>query len=354
MNILHISSAKTWRGGERQVLYLIQGLQESNHSNFLMSPNGSALNLKSGLNSNLVLGFKKGVFGLIQNILSVKKFCESNKIDIIHGHDSHAHTLLWMAYRFGGLTTKSIVTRRLINPVKNRSINKYNYEKVEKIICISEAVKSILIPSIKNPSRLIVIHSSISDTSIIGIKKSKTGEKDFVVGYVAAFTEEKDHKTFIKTAKHLLQLNPKKSYKFILVGDGLLFDEIKKESVAISNCIHFTGFVDNVDHVYGQMDLLLHTSKSEALGTSILDAMKFGLPVIATNIGGIPEIVSHGANGYLVKVGDFEKMAEHINTLATNDILHDEFSKNSGKNLSKFDVAIMVKKTIDLYQEMVN
>lgn len=352
MNILHITSAKTWRGGERQILYLMEGLKDKGHSNFLMSPNVSIIGFRSPEVVTSQVIFKKGILGRFQNVFALINYCHSNKIDLIHGHDSHTHTLLWLAYKFGGLKTKSIITRRLINPIKNRSIPKYNFGKIERIICISNAVKAIIMPSIENRERLEVIYSGIKIPTLQDVGKSLKEDANFVVGYVAAFTKEKDHVTFLAVAKSLISKYPEISFRFLLVGDGPLIEQIKNESKRIDGNFVFTGFVEEVSQAYLEMDLLLHTSKSEALGTAILDAMKIGLPIVATKVGGIPEIVLNGKNGFLCDIGDYGEMASSVYKLASNRDLYNSFSKNSKAIIPKFNVTSMVNKTVELYHEV--
>ena len=124
MNILHISSANTWRGGERQIANLCAYQQEHGHQVWLMSPNDSVLYRRSFENLNRGFILLKSPFAMMPNMAKLKAICQSCNIDIIHGHDSYAHTLLWMSYQLGNLKTKSVVTRRLIKNVKARSIPK--------------------------------------------------------------------------------------------------------------------------------------------------------------------------------------------------------------------------------------
>ena len=354
MNILHITSAKTWRGGERQIQYLIEGMNDKGHSNSLMSPKVSIIGYRSSEIVTSQLAFRTGLFGRFHNVFSLMSYCKSHKIDLIHGHDSHAHTLIWLAYRLGGLKTKSIITRRLINPIKNRSIPKYNYPKIERIVCISNAVRKVLIPSIKDIHRLVVIHSAVKISTEIDNHKSRKEDSKFVVGYVAAFTEEKDHATFLATAKHLISKYPQVSFRFLLVGDGPLIEQIKIESKRIEGDFVFTGFLEEVNQVYNDMDILLHTSKSEALGTSILDAMKYGLPVVGSKVGGIPEIIQNGINGFLCEIGDYDEMANAVYNLATNSELYTAFSKKGKELVLNFEVSTLVNMTHELYHEVLN
>jgi glycosyltransferase involved in cell wall biosynthesis len=354
VNILHITSAKTWRGGERQIQYLMAGLKDAGHSNFLMSPKASIIEFRSVDLVTAQITFKKGILGRCQNMFALVNYCKSNKIDIIHGHDSHAHTLLWLAYKFGGLKTKSIITRRLINPIKDRSIAKYNHPKIERIVCISNAVKNILAPAIKDLDRLEVIYSAIKIPFELDAGKTLKENRNFVVGYVAAFTEEKDHTTFLEVAKHLISDYTDLSFSFLLVGDGPLIENIKNDSKQVNGDFVFTGFVEEVNQSYLDMDLLLHTAKSEALGTAILDAMKHGLPIIATEVGGISEVVQNGKNGFLCEIGNYKEMSESVYRLATDRDLYDSFSKNSKAIIPKFNVTAMVTKTLELYNEVLN
>ena len=352
MRILHISSPRSWRGGERQVYFLIEGLQNEGHENYLMTPQNSVLSQRIGLKTSHFLEFRKGAFSLFRNLRVLNKYCVQNQIDLIHGHDSHAHTLLWMAYRVGGLRIKSIITRRLFSPIKARSIRKYNFAKIEKIICISAAVKKAMSPSITDQSRLTIVHSAI-DTSAPKAEKKKDQEKnEFVVGYVAAFTKEKDHQTFIAVAKNLIDRQSDVSYKFCLVGSGPLLDSMKDRSQGLKDHIDFTGFIKDVESAYFDEDLLLHTSKSEALGTSILDAMKYGLPIVATEIGGIPEIIEHNQNGFLCQTGDFKDMADKVHRIATEKDLRQKFIENGFLKLVDFDKSAMIHKTIEIYNEI--
>lgn len=353
MKILHISSASTWRGGERQIHYLIEGLKNEGHINYLMCPTISILGYRTKSLVQPLVPFRKGMFALIRNVLALIKACDEYSFDIIHGHDSHAHTVLWMAYNYGGLTTKSVITRRLINPIKKRSILKYNYAKIEKIICISDAVKRSLSNSIQDANRLEIIYSSIKLDNT-QTKKIAFGQTNFTIGYVAAFTAEKDHATLISTAEYLVRKHPEFNFEFHLVGDGPLKEECVKQSKKLGLNLTFLGFIEEVDQAYEKMDLLLHTSKSEALGTAILDAMKFGLPIVSTTIGGIPEIVHNGENGFLNNPGDYKSLAESIVKICSSNEMYAQFSQNNTKILRKFDVDRMILQTIEVYNDLLN
>jgi hypothetical protein len=177
MNILHISSAKSWRGGERQVHFLIFGQDGSGNNVYLMCPSRSPLKGKCEPIIKDFVPFKNGAAGYPMNVMALIKICREEQIDIIHGHDSHAHTLIWMAYKMGALEVPSVVTRRLNNQIREKSKGKYNYPEIKKIICISEAVKQTMLPQIEDDNRLVSINSGIDLSNISEPKNLESREK---------------------------------------------------------------------------------------------------------------------------------------------------------------------------------
>ena len=354
MKVLHISSAKTWRGGERQVTLLIEGLEKLGVECHLMCPADSELHQRSSLDSSRLIDFNKDGSGLYLSLgRFLKKYCEQQNIDIIHGHDSKAHGKIWKAYMLGGLKTKSVVSRRLLNPIKFTSRKKYNDPRIEKIICISEAVKNVLSKVIRDHSRLELVNSAIEINPEIRQHKLKDINSEIVIGYVAAFTEEKNHYDFIKIARLLLSKYPERTYKFLLVGGGKLLNRVKEDCHDIEDDISFSGFVEDVQEMYGKIDILLHTSSSEAMGTAILDAMQWGIPIVASKVGGIPEIVEDGKNGFLYTPGMVESAAESIHQIANNTSLYNQMSDFGKIKVKNFGVEKMVANTLDIYKKVV-
>ena len=349
MNILHISSARTWRGGERQVHFLISGQAEPENNVYLMCPTKSPLHGKCKVNIKEFVPFRNGAVGYPMNLIALIKICREKKIDIIHGHDSHSHTLIWMAYKMAALEVPSVVTRRLNNLIRDKSKAKYNHPGVKKVICISEAVKETMLPQIDDVSRIVKISSGI-DLSNRSESKNLDINKDLVLGYVAAFTEEKDHQLFAEVALDLLRRNIK--CRFLLVGEGPLLEKTKNLVTEYADKFDFTGFVNDVDAQYNRMDILLHTAKSEALGTSILDGMKFGLPIIANDVGGIKEIVSHCKNGFLVKGRNVIQMSDYVISIMEKSELYYEMSVKSLEMVKPYGNISMVQKTVNLYREV--
>jgi N-acetyl-alpha-D-glucosaminyl L-malate synthase BshA len=131
-------------------------------------------------------------------------------------------------------------------------------------------------------------------------------------------------KSFAKIAKHI-------PAKLLLVGDG---PEIKTVSnlvcaLGIRDKVHFLGKQDNVEELYSISDLMLLLSEKESFGLVALEAMACGVPCIGTDVGGIPEVISDGENGFICQTGDTENVAEKALEILTNPALSEKFSKNA-------------------------
>lgn len=350
MRILHITSALSWRGGERQIDFLVDYLNKEGHEVYLLSPNESKIYQRSRHKFTSCKILLRSSFAAIANINQLKRICAEFEIDLIHAHDSFSHSLVWMAYRLGNLTTPSLVTRRLNNQVRRRSFQKYNHPKVQKLICVSKAVYDNMAPRIKDQERLEIIHSGIN----LQNKYEKQKHSGINIIYIAAFEPEKNHETFLAVAQELLNDDSiTQDLQFTLIGSGSLFESIRKQAVSISDKILLTGFVEDVEAQISIADILLHTATEEALGTSILDCMKYGLPVVSSNVGGIPELVHEGKNGFLHKPYDIEAMSNSLRKLIESPNLIAEFEKNNAKIVQQFDKDKMAKKIVELYHEVI-
>ncbi|MBZ4643312.1 MAG: glycosyl transferase [Deferribacteraceae bacterium] len=312
MKILHVDTGKEWRGGQRQALLLHKGLLENGFESYLVANSKGELINKFDKNI-LPFDFKGEVNPL--SILNLTKIINKIKPDIVHSHDAHSLTPL-VIIKMLGKDFKLLHTRRVDFSIKKNifSAIKYTNKYVDKVIAISEAVKNILINDGVDNSKIEVIYSGVEfknpDDYNCPEDLKKILEGYFVIGCIANFADHKDHKTLIKAFDKAYEEN--KKIKLLLVGDGPLFNEVvdfAKTLPCFSNII-FTGFRDDVYSCLKCMDVFAMTSKEEGLCTSIIDALSFGIPVVATKVGGIPEIVKDGVNGYLAEVKNSSKIAE--------------------------------------------
>lgn len=143
--------------------------------------------------------------------------------------------------------------------------------------------------------------------------------------------------------------------KLLLVGDGPERPAAEElcRSLGICENTRFVGKQQDMEDIYAIADLFLLPSEYESFGLSALEAMAAGSPVIATNTGGIPEVVTHGSNGFLSEIGDVESMSRQAISLLSNPALLQQFSTAAKEQARKFDIATIVPQYEKLYSEVI-
>jgi glycosyltransferase involved in cell wall biosynthesis len=177
-------------------------------------------------------------------------------------------------------------------------------------------------------------------------------ESDTVIGCVGYLVEGKGQEALIRAWPAVLQKFP--SSRLLLVGDGPLrahLENLAKESGAASSII-FAGFLENISAAYRAMDVFVFPAKMEGLGSSLLLAMAHGLPVIAADSGGLPEIVQDGSNGLLARGMEPEDYAKAISTLLENPSRAAELAAIARETIEqRFTADRMVEGLIENYEK---
>jgi glycosyltransferase involved in cell wall biosynthesis len=352
MKILHIDTGKEWRGGQRQVYFLHKGLLEKGFESFVAANKNGKLVDKISENC---IPFKFSNEIGISTFLSLKKIINDLNPDIVHSHDAHSLTLAVFA-KYLGNDFKLIHTRRVSFKIKNKLTNKFKYlnKNIDRFVAISKSVKDVLVSSYIPENKIDIIYSGIDFKYPNGyncvdfILKLKNTNK--IIGCIANFSADKDHITLIE-AFNILYKNRQDVY-LILVGGGELLNEIKlfSKSLPCTNNIIFTGYQENIYNYLKCFDVFAITSKNEGLCTSIIDALSFGIPVVATRVGGIPELICENKNGYLCEAGDYENIAKRLHSL----LACNAFEKNEIiSSVKRFSVENMVVDYVELYRRII-
>jgi glycosyltransferase involved in cell wall biosynthesis len=198
----------------------------------------------------------------------------------------------------------------------------------------------------------------LKEPSIFREELLEDGTDDvFIVGMVAAFEERKDYTTLIKAAIQLC--NSYDKVRFLLVGDGIFYDEIKRQIPSnLSRRIVFLGRRTDVESIVNifNIGVLLTNSKvhGEGVSNSIIEYMALAKPVIATRGGGTNEVVFDNQNGYLIDPANSDQLVEKIEKLMNNPDLVKEYGSKSKKLLlENFDLRMMTKHYINLYGSLI-
>lgn len=289
------------------------------------------------------------------------RLVKKQEIDILHLHDAHAHTFACMAASVFGMSKPLVLSRRVDFPIKKNVFSrwKYNHPAIKAIICVSHFIKGVLEKDIRQSGKIKVVHSGI-DTSRFSFSKNTKLRNEFeipdtgpLIANVAAIASHKDYYTFVDTA--LLIVSSKPDARFLIIGaDGGEQKAIEAyiQKAGLQKHIHLTGFRTDIPEILQGIDLFLFTSKEEGLGTSLLDALASKVPIVATNAGGIPEIVLHEKTGLTANIGDAKSLANAVLRLLDDKAFAKKLSQIGLEHLKSFSKANTAEKTLAIYNQI--
>lgn len=351
LTILHIDFEKTWRGGQQQLFWLVDGLEKRGHRNFVLCQPESALSVKLQKNFfNIKMFFE---FDPVA-VYKTAKIIDRVMPDIVHLHSAHAHTIGLLASKISSHKPKTVSSRRVDFHIKSPA----KYRSADRIIAISEGVKKVLLEDGISAEKISVVHSGVDFSRFLNIQGNylydelKIDKNSNIVGNVASLAPHKDHKNFLQAAAIIKKKLP--NTKFLIVGDGELKNGLMKftDKLKISDSVIFTGFRTDVPQLLSIFNVFILSSYLEGLCTSVIDAMVSGVSIVATNVGGVSELVDDGVNGFLVPPQNPEILAEKTVKILTDKNLQQKFSQNGKIKAKDFSKEKMVKGTEKVYLEI--
>lgn len=355
---LHLCAMKNWGGGEQQLVYLYQALEKQRVPQLIVCRKNSALADHCGQQGLQHITYPR--IGSIDFKFAWKlaTLCKQYPVDIIHTHDAHSQTAALLAKLLFRIKPVIIVSRKVAFALKKSWISRYKYNSphVQKIICVSYAVRDVVAKQIKNIEKLVVIHDGIEFSRFLSTNarfdlRHQLGilPHHRLVGTAASLVATKDLFTYIDVAKVLLASGM--PLKFLIMGDGPLKAELEAYALqqAVADHIIFMGFQRDIPALLPQLDIFMLTSRQEGMGGVILEAMASQVPVVATRVGGIPEIVIDGETGFLATSGDVEDLAEKMRQILMDAALSQRFVTKANQHISQYTVHRMAEKTLSLY-----
>lgn len=364
MSLFQIDAGKEWRGGQRQSLFLAKELKRKGLPFFFIVQPESPLHQKACEAELPVLPFKiRNEFDL-PAILRLAWAMKRKKCLLVHFHDAHSAAVGSVAASLAKVPFR-IITRRVDFPLKKNYFSRRKYMKnVDAIIAISEGVKKVLVEGGVDPENVEVISSGIDFSSFEEDSSALTSKDylhcefsfavdDYLVGIVAHLADHKGHQYLIQATKILKQQAPK--IKTIIVGEGPLSMELDRQAkeLDVEDIIFFLGFRKDIPKILSSLDLFVLSSHLEGMGSSILDAMASRLPVVATKVGGIPEVVINGETGLLVPPRNPSALARAILRLYSDKTLASRLGQKGYELVHrKFSAEAMADKVVRLYEKI--
>ncbi|MHC3994865.1 glycosyltransferase family 4 protein [Thiomicrolovo sp. ZZH C-3] len=338
--IAHANFAKGFRGGERQTQLLIETLSQRGYCQRLLVRKGSELGRRCREIENLtVLEIGKPYAFHLRRLKGAA---------LLHAHETKAAQFALFGRRLLGIPY--IVTRRVDHAITNNAFNRAIYANAAQCVALSEAIKTEIHKLVPDTD-VAIIPSAWSRLAFDGESVSRLKrrfEGKFVVGHIGALVDaHKGQAVLIEAARLLAKTHP--DVQVVLLGGGQDEARLKAAAADLAN-VTFEGFVNNVGDYLKCFDLFAFPSRYEGLGSILFDAMQFDVPIVASNVGGIPDIIHDDANGLLVPPGDARALAEAIKRLYGDAALRARLSAHARDQLDAYSPAAMTEKYERLYR----
>jgi len=358
--ILHLDDATSWRGGQQQVLYLHQGLRAADVDSRVVCRQGSALHerlLEERL-PHYALEHMSAHDLVVARTLA--RIVGDHPQSILHAHTSHAHELALWAHRLGA-RSPVVVSRRVDFPVARTwwSGRKYRSRRVSRYLAISSAVEQELRRAGIEDARIRRVPSGIDLTRFENLEPDHDWKRslglepgELLFGSIAALADHKDQSTLLRAFARFRDRGG--SGRLVVIGEGELRGplEAQRRELGLDDVVSFPGFTHDVLPRLAAFDIFVLTSKKEGLGTSILDAMAAGRPVLATRAGGIVDAVVDGESGRLCPVGAVDAIADTMVELQASAALRQRLAHGARQRVKDFDVRSTVERTRAAYAEI--
>ncbi len=369
--ILYVSGTACIGGGEVSLISLLKGLNKRLFHPIVILPSAGPLESelkKLGIETRYcpVIEFsKRRIVFFVIDLLKLAALIDRESIDLVHANSIYTSELSWFAASSRGVPC--ICHVRDLAPVLGAGkIRSFTFRKMSRVIAISEAVKSDLIQKLKIPEKKIIrIYNGVDTEEFNPGISGEDFRREFnlnfskLVGMAGRFSPEKGQEFFLRTAAEII-----KEYKdvhFIVIGGADLGSRTFKQAMmrlsddlGLQNRIIFTGFRDDFPRVMAALDIAVVPSAAEPFGRVIIEAMAAGVPVVATNSGAAPEIISKEA-GMLVEPNNVEELKKAIIKLLS-DVRQSKHMGEEGRKLilEKFDVRRHVSAMEELYHEILS
>ena len=356
VRVLHIDTERGWRGGQRQVLWLAEGLARRGIHSVLAARPGEPLAERAQRAGLRVISCRPFTEFDPIAVWKLRRAMEIERVNVVHAHTGHAVALAALATL--GTPVHMVLTRRVSHPPKANIGTRWKYRRAHGVITVASAAARALAASgvASVPIRVVpsgidltrpIPHLPRSALAELGVKEGAP-----LVVMVGALTPEKDPFTFVRAVAQARRTVP--SLHAILVGDGALRAEVERTvtEAALEDALRLTGFREDADAFLAVANVVVSSSTMEGTSGVILDALAFGRPVVATTAGGTAEIIENDRSGFLVPVGDAAAMGARIAELLQDRALAARIGEGARRRALDYSIDRTVERTLEVYRRV--
>ncbi|TCI04117.1 glycosyltransferase family 1 protein [Corallincola luteus] len=340
-HICHVNLARGFSGGEQQTFNLVQALKQHGIQQSVVLLKGSPLLPMFEAIGIPVHEVRHHLFSCIPP--------RGIRPTLFHAHDGKA--AYWCAIQARLLNLPYIITRRVDNPVKKQWIAKKIYKKATVVACLSRAIAKQVKILDKN------IHTTIIPSGYSGFAAQPDAVQQIknrypnkiLIAQIGKLLHHKGYHVTIEVARQCEASHPQ--YQFLFLGSGPDELMLKKQAEGLTN-IDFLGHQTDIGSYLSAVDILLFPSLSEGLGSTILEAWQHGTPVIGSDAGGIPDLITDEETGKLVAPGDALQLQQALITLIEDEQKRNQYCENALERLADYSPESIAARYYTLYKEL--
>lgn len=358
MNILHVETGRHLYGGGLQVLYLMRGLKERGHHNLLACPINSAIAGFAEQDAHSVYELPMGGDLDFFCTFRLGRIIREAQPQIVHVH-SRRGADLWGGIAACSHGAKAVVSRRVDNP-EPKWLARFKYRMFDRVIAISNGIRKVLLTEGVPFEKIVCVPDGVDTERYQPVGDRNWFRREFgllpdekAIAVVAQLIERKGHRYMIEAAQDIIAHY--ENVRILFFGQGPLHAELARlcQRTGLAERVEFPGFRDDLERIFPCLDMIVHPATMEGMGVSLLQAAVCGVPIVASRVGGIPEIVEHGTNGWLVPAGDSRAIAEAVLDLLKNPERANHFRK-AGITIARerFCIDRMVQGNLQVYLDL--
>ena len=346
LTVGHVNLARGFRGGERQTELLIACLSRLGVKQYLVCRAGSPLaEHLDGTPDLEIIELRKR----IDLRFNGHKYL-ADKCDVIQAHEARATQWAFVHYLL--YKTPYATTRRVPESVRDNVLNRAIYAKAAAVVAISSAIGEGLKAQFKREIEL--IPSSCAHFAVNKVKANEINNRFahcFVIGHIGALVDRhKGQSVLIKATEILKREIP--NLKVVFLGSGIDLEKFKEQGKNLGDALVFEGFVSNVADYIKSFDVFAYPSNYEGLGSVLLDVMEQGIPVVATAVDGIPDIVKDHDSGLLIEKGDAKALADAVLKIKNNASLKEKLIQGALDMAKAHSPELMAASYLALYKKL--
>ncbi len=357
---LHVDTARTWRGGQAQVLMTVLGLRETGHRAALIAHPDGVLRQRASEGHDVIPLAPSSEMDL-GAAWKLSRVIKQLKPDIVHAHDSHGVAMAASALSMASPKPcpPLVMSRRVDFHIRRNALSRWKYNQVDCFICASDAIRRMLLADGVNEERAVVVHDGVDVGKLDALPPASIHEAFWlphqapVVANAAALVPHKGQRHLVEAAALVVRRVP--DARFVIFGEGELREVLERQiaSHSLEKHVLLAGFRPDVLSLCKTIDLFAMSSVTEGLGSALLDAMACRKAVVGTTAGGIPEAVVHERTGLLVPPRDDGALAAAITRLLGDPELRARFGEAGRARVEEqFSAEKLVGGVLEVYERL--